>query len=183
MASPSLRDDFAATVELSSTFIKQMKAENPQLNVSEVSFAHGKAGKNSFGKRNSTGISNVSNAAVDDRFFEKHEYHALIPDQKNTISLKRLERGHVGEGHTGNGNGNGKSSGKGATIKSLTRSIAALSTKIDKFSLHDDDDYDDNYEDDEDEDEDESSDEDEGTSNRSNVALTRQSKKKKRGNN
>jgi hypothetical protein len=71
MASPSLRDDFAATVELYSTFIKQMKAENPQLNVSEVSFARGKAGKNSFGKLNSTGISNVSNAVVDDRFFEK----------------------------------------------------------------------------------------------------------------
>jgi hypothetical protein len=62
-----------------------MKAENPQLNVSEVSFARGKAGKNSFGKRNSTGISNVSNAAVDDRLFEKHEYHALKPDQKNKI--------------------------------------------------------------------------------------------------
>jgi hypothetical protein len=59
MASPSLCDDFAATVELYSTLIKHMNAENPQLNVSEVSFARGKAGKNSFGKRNSTGISNV----------------------------------------------------------------------------------------------------------------------------
>jgi hypothetical protein len=140
MASSSLRDDFAATVELYSTFIKQTKAENPQLNVSEVSFARGKAGKNSIGKCNSTGISNVSNAAVDDRFFEKHEYHALTPDQKNTQRLKRLKHGHVGKGHTGNGNGNGKISGKGVTIKSLTRSIAALSTKIDKFSLPDDDD-------------------------------------------
>jgi hypothetical protein len=73
MASPSLRDDFAATVELYSTFIKQIKAENPQLDVSEVSFARGKAGKNSFGKHNSSGMSNVSNAAVDNRFFEKHE--------------------------------------------------------------------------------------------------------------
>jgi hypothetical protein len=34
MASPSLRDEFPATFELYSTFIKQMKAENPQLNVS-----------------------------------------------------------------------------------------------------------------------------------------------------
>jgi hypothetical protein len=172
MASPSLRDDFAATVELYSTLIKQMKAENPQLNVSEVSFAPGKAGKNSYGKRHSTGISNVSNAAVDDRFFEKHEYNALTPDHKNTLMIKRLKRGHVGKIHTGSGNNNGKSNGKGATIKSLTRSTAALSTKIDKFSLPDDE-----------EDEDESSDEEEGTSNRSNVALTRQNKKKKRGNN
>jgi hypothetical protein len=146
------------------------------LNVSEVSFARGKAGKNSYGKHHSTGISNVLNAAVDDRFFEKHEYNALTPDQKNTLSIKRLKRGHVGKIHTGTGNNNGKNNGKGATIKSLTRSIAALSTKIDKFSLPDDDE-------DEDEDEDESSDEEEGTSNRSNAALNQQNKKKKRGNN
>jgi hypothetical protein len=172
MASPSLRDDFAATVELYSTFIKQLKAENPQLKISEVSFAHGKAGKNSYGKRHSTGISNVSNANVDDRFFEKHDYNALTPDQKNTLRLKRFKRGHVGKSHTGAGNKNGKNNGKGATTKSLTRSIAALSTKIDNFSLPDDD-----------EDEDESSDEEDGTSNLSNAALTRKSKKKKRGNN
>jgi hypothetical protein len=166
MASPSLRDDFAANVELYSTFIKQMKAENPQLNVSEVSFARGKAGNNSYGKRHSTGIS-VSNSAVDDRFFEKHEYNSLTPDQKNTLRLKRLKRGHVGKSHTGAGNNNGKNNGKAVTIKSLTRSIAALSTKIDKFSLPDDNEY-----------EDESSDEEEGNSNCSNAALTRQSKKK-----
>jgi hypothetical protein len=66
--------------------------------------------------------------------------------------------------------------GKAVTIKSLTSSIAALSTNIDKFSLPDDNE-------DEDEDEDESSDEEEGTSNRSNAALTRQINKKKRANN
>jgi hypothetical protein len=146
MATHSLLGDFAATVELYSTFIKHMKAKHRQLNVSEVSFACGKAGKNSFGKRNYTGISNVSNAAVDDRFFEKHEYHALTPDQKNMLRLKLLKRGHVGKVHTGNDNGN--NSGKGATIKSLTRSIAALSTKIDNLSLPDDDDdeYESSYE-------------------------------------
>jgi hypothetical protein len=172
MASPSLRDNFAATVELYSTLIKQTKAENPQLNVSEVSFARGKAGKNSYGKRHSTVISNVSNAAVDDRFFEKHEYNALTPDQKNTLMLKRLKLGHVGKSHTGTGNNNGKNNGKGATIKSLNHSIAALITTIDNFSLPEDDD-----------DEDESSDEEEGTYNCSNAALTLQSNKKKRSNN
>jgi hypothetical protein len=106
--------------------------------VSEVSFARGKAGKNPYGKRQSTGISNVSNANVDDRFFDKSEYNALTPDQKNTLRLKRLKRGHVGKSHTGAGNNNGKGNGKAVTIKSLTRSIAALSTKIDKFSLPDD---------------------------------------------
>jgi hypothetical protein len=49
MASPTLHDDFSAKVELYSTLINQMKAENTQLDVSEVSFARGKAGKNSFG--------------------------------------------------------------------------------------------------------------------------------------
>jgi hypothetical protein len=149
MDSPSLRDNFAATVEIYSNFIKQMKDENPQLNVSEVSFARRKAGKNSFGKCHSTGISNVSNTAVDDRFFEKHEYNALTPDQKNTLRLNRLKRGHVGKSHTGTGNNNGKNSGKGATIKSLTRSITALSTKIDKFSLPEDDDEEDESSDEE----------------------------------
>jgi hypothetical protein len=110
---------------------------------------------------------------VDDRFFEKHEYHALAPDQNNTLMLKRLKRGHFGKGHTENGNDNGKNSGKGTTIKSLTRSIAAMSTKIDKVSLPGDDE----------EEEDESSDEEEGTSNCSNSASTRQSKKKKRDSN
>jgi hypothetical protein len=163
MASPSLRDYFASTVELYSTFIKQMKAENPQLNASEVSFARGKGGKNSFGKRGSAGISNVSNAVVDDRFFEKHEYHALTPYQKNMLRPKRLQRGHVGNGHGGNGNGNGKCNGKGPTLKSLT--IAALATKFIKFNLPDDDD--------------ESSEEEEGTSNLPNAALNRQRKNKK----
>jgi hypothetical protein len=88
------------------------------------------------------------------------------------LRLKRLKSGHAGNGHTGNGNGNGKNIGKGDTIKSLTRSIAALNTKIDKFSLPEDDD-----------DEDESSNEEEGTSDPSNAALTCQSKKNKRGNN
>jgi hypothetical protein len=151
-----------------------MKAENPQLNVTEVSFARGKAGKNSFRKRNSSasGISNVLNAALDDRLFEKHEYHALTPDHKNTLRLKHLKRGHVGKEHSGNDNDNGKNIGKGPTIKYLTRSITSLTTNIDKFIFPDDDC-----------DEDESSEEKEGTSNCSNAALTRQSKKKKCGGN
>jgi hypothetical protein len=79
---------------------------------------------------------------VDDRFFEKYGYHTLAPEKNNTLRLKRLERGHVGKGRIGNGNGTRNNSGKGPTIKSLTRSIAALTTKIDKFNLPDDDDDD-----------------------------------------
>jgi hypothetical protein len=92
-----------------------------------------------FGKRSSSVISNVSNASVDDMFFENHEYHDLTPKQKNTLRLKRLKRGHVGNCHVGNGNGNGKGNGKGHTIKLLTPSISALAARFDKLSLPDDD--------------------------------------------
>jgi hypothetical protein len=171
MAIPTVCDDFTATVELYSAFVKHMKAENQQLNVSEVSFARGAkgGGKSSYGKRGFSGISNVSNSAVDNRFFEKHEYHALTPEQKNTLWLKRLKWGHVGNGQGGGGNSNGKGGDKGPTLKSLTRSIAAMGAKFDKFSIPND------------EDEDESSEEEEVAYNRSNVTLTFQSKKKKRG--
>jgi hypothetical protein len=47
------------------------------------------------------------------QFFEKHEYHALTPDHKKTL---RLKRGHVGSVHGGNCkdnvNGNGNSNRK-----------------------------------------------------------------------
>jgi hypothetical protein len=54
------------------------------------------------------------------------------------VRLKRLKRGHVGKSNTGAVNNNGKINGKAVTIKSLTRSIAALNTNIDKLSLPDD---------------------------------------------
>jgi hypothetical protein len=125
-----------------------MKAENPQLNVSGVSFARGanQRGKISYGKRGSSGISNVSNVAVDDRFFYKYEYHDLNPDQNNTLRIKRLKRGRVVNGQGGGGNGNGKGNGKCPTLKSLTRSIAALGAKFSKFCLHNDDDEDESSE-------------------------------------
>jgi hypothetical protein len=129
MTSPYLRDDFAATVELYSTSIKQMKAENPQLNVSEVSFARGKAGKNSFGKRNSTEFQSFQTLQWMTGSLRSMNIMLSRLIRKNMLRLKRLKRCHVGKGHTGNGNGNRKKSGKGATIKYLTRSIAALSTK------------------------------------------------------
>jgi hypothetical protein len=96
-------------------------------------------------------MSNLSKAAVDDRLFEKHEYHALTPDHKNTLMLKRLKHGHFGKVHGGNGNGTGRSSGEGRRIKSFTRSITALTKKINKFILCDDDDDDDDESSDEEE--------------------------------
>jgi hypothetical protein len=73
---PTLREDVAGTVELYSTFIKHMKAENPQMNISEVTYSKGKqgGGRSHSGKRCSSGISNSnqgssSNAVVDDCFY------------------------------------------------------------------------------------------------------------------
>jgi hypothetical protein len=104
MAIPTLCEDFSGTVELYLTFIKQMKAENPQINVSEVNYLKNiKCGGNTYsGKRGSSGISNShsssTNAAVDDRFYEKHEYLALSSDQKKTVRLKHVKHGHVPNG-------------------------------------------------------------------------------------
>jgi hypothetical protein len=66
------------------------------------------------------------------------QYHDLAPEQNNTLRLKRLKRGHVGNSHRGGGTGNGKCNGKYTTLKSLNCSIAALATKFDKFNLPND---------------------------------------------
>jgi hypothetical protein len=169
MASPTLRDDFPSTVEMYSTFIKQMKAENPEMNVSEVTYARksgGGNGGNGGGKHGSSGMSSKSNGDVADRFFDKHEYHTLTPEQKNNLRLKRLKRGHVGNGQSSR---DGKSHPKGSqsyTIKQLQRTISALSSRFDKLVVPS-----------EDEDECEYKEETESP-NRSNSALTRQTKKK-----
>jgi hypothetical protein len=166
MDSPTLLDDFPATVKLYSTFIKQMKAENIQLNVSEVSYARKSGGGKGGGKRGSSGMSNNSNRDVADRLFDKHEYHTLTPEQKNNLRLKILKRGHFGNGQSSR---DGKIQSKGSqssTIKQMQRTISALSSRFDKLGVPS-----------EDEDECESEEETESP-NRSNSALTCQTKKK-----
>jgi hypothetical protein len=167
MAGPALHVNFMDTVEVYSTFIKQMKAENPQMNVSEVNYYKNRqSGNNSSGKRGSSGI---SDGEVADRFYEKHEYHALSSEQNNNIRLKRVKRGHVGKAQCGGGR-DGKGGGKGShtvTIKSMHRTISELGAKYGNFNIPDDD-YDDLSEDEE----------GAGASNSSNQAWTRQIKKK-----
>jgi hypothetical protein len=95
MVSPTLRDDFLATVELYSTYIKQMKADKPQLNVSEVTYARKSGGGNGGkggGKRGPSRISSSSNGDVADRFFDKHEYHTLTPEQKKQPPSEAIEK-------------------------------------------------------------------------------------------
>jgi hypothetical protein len=102
MASPTLFEAFAGTVELDSTFIKQKKSENHQMNVLEVSYSKNRQGgdRNYSGKRGYSGTSNSNqgspiNAAVDYRFYENHEYLAFNSDHNNTLHLKRVKRGHL----------------------------------------------------------------------------------------
>jgi hypothetical protein len=127
MASPTLRDDFPATVKLYSAFIKQMKSENPQLNVSEVTYARRSGGGKGGGKRGSSGISNNSNGDVADRFFDKHEYHTMTPEQKNNLRLKRLKRGHVGNGQNSR---DGKSHPKGSQSSTIKQSALHFCAEI-----------------------------------------------------
>jgi hypothetical protein len=166
---PALRDDVPATVELFSTFIKQMKADNTQLNVSEVAYARKSGGGKGGGKRGSSVISNNSNGDVADRFFDKHEYHTLTPEQKNNLRLKRLKRlkrGHVGTGQNYRDDKSHAKGSKSSTIKQMQRTISALSSRFDKLGVPSDD-----------EDECESEEETESP-NRSNSALTPQTKKR-----
>jgi hypothetical protein len=111
-------------------------------------------------------MSNNSNSDVADRFLDKHEYHTLTPEQKNNLRLKRLKRGHVGNGQSSR---DGKIHAKGSQssiIKQLQRTIYALSSRFDKLGVPS-----------EDEDECESEEETESP-NRSNSALTCKTKKK-----
>jgi hypothetical protein len=143
-----------------------MKAENPQYNVSEVSYTRNSGGGKGGGKRSSSGISNNSNGDVADRFFDKHDYHTLTPEHKNNLCLKRLKRGHVGNGQNYR---DGKSHAKGSqssTIKQLQRTISALSSRFDKLGVP-------SYDEGECE-----SEEEKETPNRSNSKSTCQTKKK-----
>jgi hypothetical protein len=101
------------------------------------------------------------NAEVGDRFYEKHEYHALTSDQKNTLHPRRTKRGRVGKAQGRRGSG-----GKGGDKRHANqRNIAALDTK---FNIPDD------YFNEMSEDE-----EDTDASNHSNQSLTCHSKKNK----
>jgi hypothetical protein len=84
-------------------------------------------------------MSNNSNSDVADRFFDKHEYYTLTPEQKNNLHLKRLKRGHVGNGMSSR---YGKSHAKGSqssTITQMQRTISALSSRLEKLDVSSED--------------------------------------------
>jgi hypothetical protein len=164
MTNPEMHDNFEAMVELYSTFIKQTKVDNPQINVSEVNYSKNKeGGNNSSGKLGSSGISNTE---VDNRLYDKYKYHALSSEQNNTLRLKSVKGVHVGKTQGSVGKVGGKSI-HAQNIKSMERTRAVLGANFDKFNLPDDDD-------------DETSEDKDGydASNCSNQALTRNTKKR-----
>jgi arginyl-tRNA synthetase len=70
---------------------------------------------------------------VDDRCYNKHEYHTLSSEQKNNLCIKRIKRGHVG-----NAQGGGGHRVHDVTINSIQSTIAELGAKFDKFNISDD---------------------------------------------
>jgi hypothetical protein len=133
MASPTLRAKISRTVEPYSTFIKQTKAENTQMNVSEANYSKNIQGSgNTYsGNRVSSGISNSNqrsstNAAVDDRFYENHEYLALSYDQQNTLCLKYTKCGHVTNMEKGGNHNDGKGEARSIKLQKSNLCIGLL---------------------------------------------------------
>jgi hypothetical protein len=136
LASPALRTNYSDVVTLYGDFIKQQKIESTSMNVSDAHIT----------RRHSVPASVAGsdyeasyNSVVEDRFYNHADYRTLPSDQKNDLRLKRKHRG---------GNDNGRSKGNDRrrngkricederkkdkkTIKSLTRTIAALSCNTD----------------------------------------------------
>jgi hypothetical protein len=111
-------------------------------------------------------MSSNSTGDVADQLFDKREYHTLTPEQKNKLHMKRLERGHIGNGQSSR---DGKRHTKGSlssTIKQLQRTIYALSSRFDKLGVPCEDEDECEYE------------EETESPNRSNSASARQTKKK-----
>jgi hypothetical protein len=136
LASPALRTKSPDVVTLYGDFIKQQKNESASMNVSDAHITRRHSGPASVV---GSDYEASYNGVVEDRFYNHAEYRTLSSDQKNEIRMKRKHRG-------GDDNGRSKgnyrrSNGKRVreverkkdknTIKSLTRTIAALSCKTD----------------------------------------------------
>ena len=113
MSSATLRNDFTACVTLFQDFIRQVKSrsDQPTLNISMVHTAK---------KRKAMD----GNEDVEDRYYTKEEYAELSQGQKETLRQKRKRRKGGGKGDHKKSKGTDK----------VSRTIAALSAKIDKMS-------------------------------------------------
>jgi hypothetical protein len=146
LASPALRTNYPDVFTLYGDFIKQQKIESASINVSDAYITcHHNVPASATGKYYEASYDVV----VEDRFYNHAKYRNLSPDQKNELRLKRKHRG---------GDDNDRNKGNDRrincncvredkrkkykkTIKSLTRTIAALSCKTDDLESSSDEAY------------------------------------------
>jgi hypothetical protein len=136
LKSPALRTNYPDVVNLYGDFIKQQKIESSSMNVSD---AHITCCHNGPASVAGSGYEASYDGVVEDRFYNRPEYRTFSPDQKNDLRLKRKHR--VGDDNGRSKGNDRRSNGKRIreeerkkykkTIKSLTRTIAALYCKTD----------------------------------------------------
>lgn len=176
MASPTLRTDYDAVVQLYKDFIEQQATDDKQ--DIQVASVETKAGS----KRG-------PETGVEYRYHTSKEYEDLSGPERSELAQmreadpdyvpksnkrRRTKKGGQGQGK-GNGanNGNGKGKGKGngdKAMKALTRKVAALTAALEKKQVSFDSDDDDMDTDDESDKKKKKT----GGGNRNNSALTRQ---------
>jgi hypothetical protein len=126
----------AVIVTVYGDLIKQQKIESASMNVSDSHITRRHSGPASVA---GSDYEASYDGVVEDRFYNHAKYRTLSSDQKNELRLKRK---HRGGDENGRSKGNDRrSNGKRVrederekdkkTIKSLTRTIAALSCKTD----------------------------------------------------
>jgi hypothetical protein len=136
LAIPALRTNYPDVVTLYGDFIKQQEIETTSMNVSDTHITRHHSGPAAAAGND---YEAPYDGVVEDRFYNQGEYRTLPSDQKNELRLKRKHRGGDANGRS-KGN-NRRSNGKRIlederkkdkkTIKSLTRTIAALYFKAD----------------------------------------------------
>jgi hypothetical protein len=165
LANPILQNDFESCVRLFKDFLLQQPSLRypSELNVSTLS-----------------GGDKHNGDAIEDRYYNGAEYHAMSPDEKNALFKMREARGHKpGDGKKkGGGGGRGKGGGGGRgkkqaqqggqALKKLTRQVAKLAVTVANGNATNNDDSDDDSSDDA------RQDKRKGNKNRNNDALTRQ---------
>jgi hypothetical protein len=132
LASPALRTNYPDVVTLYGDFINQQKIESASMNLSDAHITRRHNGPASVA---GSDYEASYDGVVEGRFYNHAEYRTLSPDQKNELQLKRKHRG--GDDNGRNKGNDRRSNGKRVredkrkkhkkTIKSLTRTIAALS--------------------------------------------------------
>jgi hypothetical protein len=136
LVSPALRTNYPGVDTLYGDFINQQKIEIASINVSDAHITRRHSGPASVA---GSDYEASYDGVVEYRFHNHAEYRTLSSDQKNELRLKRK---HIRGDYNGRNKGNGIiSNGKRVhederkkdkkTIKSLTRTIYALSCKTD----------------------------------------------------